>query len=373
MGYYSYYPPYVTVSEKRDKAAKKLAQLRKKDPNIQPVIIEGSMLAKTWWGKSWNKNLESYADYSNRIGRGRSYVRNGAVLDLKIQPGIVKALVQGSASRPYNVTIEIEPIKKNNWIKIKEACQGRLDSLPELMEGNFPKALSDIFMARGEGLFPSSDEINLFCDCPDWADMCKHVAATLYGIGARLDENPMLFFTLRNADVHELISQAVDDQTQNLLKIAENKSARVLDEVDLEDMFGIELDGTSEMPEKTQPESLPKPKGKSSKPHKAPKTEKENPTAPAIPTAPKSRKKGKIKKKVIKNLLKKTSSVKVKVKDKTDIQIVEGIIRRSLKGTDVSTIMEKTGFDNRKIYSVIARLKKLGKIKNVQRGVYQKV
>jgi len=233
--------------------------------------------------------------------------------------------------------------------------------------------LSDIFMARGEGLFPSSDEIKLFCDCPDWADMCKHVAATLYGIGARLDENPMLFFTLRNADVHELISQAVDDHTQKLLKIAENKSARVLYDMDLEDMFGIDLDETPEVPEKKQSVTLSKPKGKTPKPHKALKTEKENPKTPAIPTAPKSKKKGKIKKKVIKSLLKKTSSTKVKVKDKTDIQIVEGIILRSLKGADISIIMKKTGFDNRKIYSIIARLKKLGKIKNVQRGVYQKL
>jgi hypothetical protein len=166
MGYYSYYPPYVTVGEKREKAAKKLAQLRKKDPNIQPVVIEGSALAKTWWGKSWNKNLESYADYSNRIGRGRSYVRNGAVLDLKIQPGEVKALVQGSESKPYNVIIKIKPIQKNNWIKIKASCQGQLESLPELLEGNFPKTLSAIFMAKGEGLFPSSDEIKLSCSCP---------------------------------------------------------------------------------------------------------------------------------------------------------------------------------------------------------------
>jgi uncharacterized Zn finger protein len=331
------------------------------------VIIEGSLLAKTWWGKSWNQNLESYADYSNRIGRGRSYVRNGAVLDLKIQPGEVKALVQGSASRPYNVTIEIKPIQKNNWIKIKESCQGRLDSLPELLEGNFPKALSDIFMARGEGLFPSSDEIKLFCDCPDWADMCKHVAATLYGIGARLDENPMLFFTLRNADVHELISQAVDDHTQNLLKIAENKSARVLDDMDLEDMFGIELDGTSEMPEKKQPASLPKPKGKIRTRQKAFRTAEE-----IVKDSKKRRPGTTTKKEGVSSRLKKAVSAKVKGKDKTDIEIVEGIVRKSLKGVDVSTIMKKTGFDNRKIYSIIARLKKLGKIKSVDRGVYQK-
>jgi uncharacterized Zn finger protein len=365
MGYYSYFPPYVTVSEKKEKASKKLAQLRKKDPDIQPVIIEGLILAKTWWGKSWNKNLESYADYSNRIGRGRSYVRNGAVLDLKIQPGKVKALVQGSESRPYVVIIEIKPIQKNNWIKIKESCQGRLDSLPELLEGNFPKALASVFMAKGEGLFPSSDEIKLSCSCPDWASMCKHVAATLYGIGARLDENPMLFFTLRNADVHELIAQAVDDHTQNLLKIAENKSARVLDNLDLEDMFGIDLDETPDMPEKKQSVTLSKPKGKTPKPHKAVKSEKESPAAP-------KKKRSGSKKAKTESKVKNAVPTKVKAKTKTNIDFVEGIIHRSLNGADVSTIMEKTGFDNRKIYGIIARLKKLGKIKSVGRNVYKK-
>lgn len=371
MGYYSYYPPYVTVTEKKEKAAKKLAQLKKKDPDIQPVVIEGSMLAKTWWGKSWNKNLESYADYSNRIGRGRSYVRNGAVLDLKIEPGEVKAIVQGSQSKPYVVIIKIKPIRKDNWIKIKESCQGLLDSLPELLEGNFPKTLSVIFMAKGEGLFPSSDEIKLSCSCPDWANMCKHVAATLYGIGARLDENPMLFFTLRNADVHELISQAVDDHTQNLLKIAENKSVRVLEDLDLEDMFGIDLDGTPEVPKKNKPVTLPKPKPKGKKRihNKPANTEKESVTVPK-----KKRPRKQTKKASAQSRVKKATSAKVKVtaKDKTDIEIVEGIIRRSSKGADVSTIMKKTGFDNRKIYSIIARLKKFGKIKSIDRGVYKK-
>ena len=244
-----------------------------------------------------------------------------------------------------------------------------MDSLPELMEGNFPKALSDIFMARGEGLFPSMDEIKLSCSCPDWADMCKHVAATLYGIGARLDENPMLFFTLRNADVNELISQAVDDQTQKLLKIAENKSARVLDDMDLEDMFGIELDKPLEIPEQKQPDSLSKPKGKNQIRPKATETEKEN----VNKNLKKKPSGAQIKKKTAKSRPKKAFSAKVKVKDKTDIEIVESLIRRRAKGADVSTIMKKTGFDNRKIYGIIARLKKLGKIKSLERGVYQKI
>ena len=87
--------------------AAQLAKLRKKNPDIKPVIIDGK-LAKSWWAQAWNRNLEGYADYSNRIGRGRSYVKSGAVLDLSIKPGEVCALVQGSRAKPYDVTVRID-------------------------------------------------------------------------------------------------------------------------------------------------------------------------------------------------------------------------------------------------------------------------
>ena len=134
MSYWRY-PRYVSVAEKRAKAARKLKQLRKKNPAIQPIVLEGSTIAKTWWGKSWNLNLERYADYSNRIGRGRSYVRHGAVLDLRISAGQVNSLVQGSRSKPYEVTIKIKAITKKIWKNMKAACAGKLDSLPELLSG----------------------------------------------------------------------------------------------------------------------------------------------------------------------------------------------------------------------------------------------
>ncbi|MBE9571481.1 MAG: hypothetical protein IMF11_12700, partial [Proteobacteria bacterium] len=213
MGYWGY-PRYVSVAEKKAKAAKKIKQLRKKTPDIRPVIIEGRAIATTWWGKSWNVNLERYADYENRIGRGRSYVCHGTVLDLRIEPGNVTSLVQGTASQPYAVNVNIKEIPANIWEEIKVACEGKLDSLQELLIGKFPKALSEIFTAQGKGLFPSPKEISFSCSCPDWAYMCKHVAATLYGIGARLDEEPDLFFKLRKVEMNDLISQAIEDTTQ---------------------------------------------------------------------------------------------------------------------------------------------------------------
>ncbi|MGR3318381.1 MAG: SWIM zinc finger family protein, partial [Candidatus Anammoxibacter sp.] len=243
MGYWGWgYPEYVTVGEKRAKAAKKLQQLKKKNPNINPIVIEGMTIAKSWWGKSWNRNLEKYADYSSRISRGRSYIRHGAVLDLKIDKGEVNSLVQGSSSKPYSVSIKIKRISKNTWFDVICACNGNLDSLQELLTGKFPKAMEEIFTAKGNGLFPSPKEINFDCSCPDWASMCKHVAATLYGIGARLDDDPNLFFTLRKVNVNDLVTRAVKDKTKELLKKAGKKSSRIIEDSDLSSLFGIEMD-----------------------------------------------------------------------------------------------------------------------------------
>jgi uncharacterized Zn finger protein len=240
--YYYGFPEYVPVGQKRAKAEKKLKELKKKNPDIQPVVIKGKSIAHTWWGKSWNQNLERYADYSNRIGRGRSYVRHGAVLDLQIKPGKIRALVQGSQTRPYEVEIAIGKLDKNAWKRVRKAAGGQLDSLAELLAGKFPKPLQELFFARDGGLFPNPKEIGFDCSCPDWASMCKHVAAVLYGVGARLDENPSLFFDLRGIEVDDLITQAVKRTSRALLEKAGTKTSRVMDDVDLTDVFGIKLD-----------------------------------------------------------------------------------------------------------------------------------
>lgn len=242
MSYYGGFPEYVPVAEKRKRAQETIEKLKKKNPNISPVIIEGRNIAKTWWGKSWNDNLESYSDYSNRIGRGRSYVRHGAVLDLKINVGIISALVQGSAKKPYKVNINIKPISKELWKTIENECAGKIHSLEELMEGKFPKALSDLFTAKGKGLFPTPKEITMECSCPDYADMCKHIAAVLYGIGARLDHDPSLFFTLRNVNIDDLVKETVNKKSQQLLEKSKVKSGRILDDNDIFGMFGIDME-----------------------------------------------------------------------------------------------------------------------------------
>lgn len=246
MGFWSF-PKYVCKAEKKAQAEKKLNQLKKKQ-DVRPVIIHGSAIARTWWGKAWNKNLERYADYSNRIGRGRSYVRCGAVLDLQINAGEIKALVHGSRAKPYSINIKIKKLNRTAWQRVTSECAGMLESLEELLVGKFPKGLEETFMQRDTGLFPSPKEIDFDCSCPDWASMCKHVAAALYGVGARLDEDPSLFFTLRGVDTGDLVSRTVANKAESLLEKASKKSARIIADADLSSVFGIDLAGYADSP-----------------------------------------------------------------------------------------------------------------------------
>ncbi len=243
MGYYgSGYKKRVTVGELKLKAEKNLQKFKKKNPDINPVLIEGTKIAKNWWGKAWNDNLERYSDYENRIGRGKSYLKNGMVLDLRIEEGIAAAIVQGSRIKPYDANIYIEPLKKKIWESIVKDCQGKIESLQELIEGKFPKELSELLTAKGKGLFPAPDEIGFECSCPDWADMCKHIAAVLYGIGARIDNNPELLFTLRGVNIDELITKSVEKKSEELLKKSTKKSKRAILDEDISGIFGIDMD-----------------------------------------------------------------------------------------------------------------------------------
>ncbi|MDD4495432.1 MAG: hypothetical protein PHV32_14015 [Eubacteriales bacterium] len=233
---YDYYS-VPSVAQQKKQAEKRLDKLRKKDPDIQPIAIEGNKIAKTWWGVSWCKNLERYADYENRVGRGRSYVKNGLVLDLRITEGIITAKISGSSV--YNVTVKIDKLPDKIWKVIAELCAKRIDSITALVEGRFPEEFQDVFMRQGEGLFPSLKEIHMDCDCPDWASMCKHIAAALYGVGAKLDIDPLLFFILRGIDPTELIKKSVDEKMKLLLSNAKKKSGRVIDEKDVTRIFGV--------------------------------------------------------------------------------------------------------------------------------------
>jgi uncharacterized Zn finger protein len=238
MDYGDYYgfKPYVSVGARRAQAARELAKLQKKGRRISPVVIEGRTIAGTFWGEAWCDNLERYSDFANRLPRGRTYVRNGSVVDLQVGPGSVTALVSGSTM--YDVTVRVGPVSRARWSAICRDCSGAIDSLVELLQGRFSKGVMTRLCAEKTGLFPSPKEVLFTCSCPDWASMCKHVAAVLYGIGARLDHQPELLFTLRKVDQQDLISKAGSGLSK---KRKGPSGAKVLASDDLSEMFGIEM------------------------------------------------------------------------------------------------------------------------------------
>jgi len=239
--YYDYgWKPYVSVAERRRRAEKQKAKLLKGKGAVNPVRCEGRTIAKTFWGKAWCQNLERYSDYENRLPRGRSYLRNGLVVDLQVKPGEVAATVSGS--HLYSVKVRLKAVAKARWSAICKDCAGGIDSLVELLQGKFSHAVMERICREGTGLFPSPKEIELSCSCPDWATMCKHVAAVLYGIGVRLDEKPELLFVLREVDGGELIARAGEGIP---LSKSVPSSDRVLEGEALSEMFGIEMAGGS--------------------------------------------------------------------------------------------------------------------------------
>jgi uncharacterized Zn finger protein len=231
---------YVPVAERRRQAQQKLRKLRKKGQSVAPVTIEGRIIAKSFWGKAWCTNLERYSDFENRLPRGRTYVRNGSVVDLQIAKGEVLAFVSGSEL--YKIKIGIAPVTVGRWKAICRDCAGTIDSLVELLQGRLAKGVMDRVCQEGDGLFPSPDEIELSCSCPDWAGMCKHVAAALYGVGARLDEKPQLLFVLRGVNENDLLAGAGQDLS---LAKAAPAAAKVLDDSDVAALFGLEMAETA--------------------------------------------------------------------------------------------------------------------------------
>ncbi len=228
--------PYVPVAVRRQKGQRNIKKLMKKKIVIEPVEIVGRTIAKTFWGKSWCSHLENFSDYENRLPRGRSYVRNGLVCHLDIEKGRVKAIVSGSSL--YNVEVNIKSFPSAKWQDIKKQCAGQIGSLLELLQGKFSDRVMEVVTNPEKGLFPLAKEIKFTCDCPDWAEMCKHIAAVLYGVGARLDQSPELLFKLRGVDHEELIDLEVDFSKQGKKK---GKKQRLADQ-DLSEIFGVELD-----------------------------------------------------------------------------------------------------------------------------------
>ena len=216
-------------------AVREMNRLKKQGMKIEPVEVQGRKIARTFWGEAWCNHLEKFSDYANRLPRGRTYVRNGSVCHLAISEGKVEALVSGSEL--YEINLNISPLSANRWKNVRKQCAGQIGSILELLQGRFSNNVMQIVTDQKRGLFPAPGEIELACDCPDWADMCKHVAATLYAVGARLDQQPELLFTLRNVDHEELISAELDMHTAT----AGKGKRRRLKNADLSDVFGVDM------------------------------------------------------------------------------------------------------------------------------------
>jgi len=233
---YGSWKPYVSVAERRRKAEKAAAKAVKSGAHLAPIAAYRGAIAKTFWGKAWCDNLEHYSDYANRLPRGRTYVRNGSVIDLQLSRGEVRAQVMGSSL--YRVEISVATLPEASWRAIVADCAGSIDSLVGLLQGRLSEAVMARISQPGKGLFPAPGEITLRCSCPDWAGMCKHVAAVLYGVGARLDSQPELLFRLRSVDAGALVAQAGAGMTSAAKPPAKR---RLLDDAMLADVFGLEM------------------------------------------------------------------------------------------------------------------------------------
>jgi uncharacterized Zn finger protein len=253
---YHDWKPYVPVAARRAKAERSAAKLLQKGQTLSPVTASRGAIAKSFWGKAWCANLERYSDYSNRLPRGRTYLRNGSVIDLKIAEGEVSAQVAGSSL--YRISVKISAVSGAHWQGIARDCARSIDTLVELLQGQLSTAVMERITRPGTGLFPSPQEIRFSCSCPDSAAMCKHVAATLYGIGARLDASPELLFSLRKVDASELIAKAGEG---GAAQHQAPSSARILDASKLTELFGIDV--ASGQPEfSREPAAAPPPKKK---------------------------------------------------------------------------------------------------------------
>lgn len=235
---------YIPVGARRKTAAAEIAALRRQGRTLAPIEVSGRRIATTLWGKAWCENLERYSDFASRLPRGRSYLRNGSVIDLQISQGKVTALVRGTAL--YTVSIDVQPVPAVRWAALVSECSGQIDSVIELLQGKVPAGVMESITRKGAGLFPAPDDIRMACSCPDHATMCKHVAAVLYGIGARLDHKPELMFELRSVNPADLASQAVAGGVARGGK--ERAPEKALKDADLSSIFGIDIEAAEDAP-----------------------------------------------------------------------------------------------------------------------------
>ena len=325
MPFYGRWRPYVPVAQRRSNAARESASLKRKGHQLRPVWVQSKTIANSFWGLAWCRNLENYADWSNRLPRGRSYARNGSILDLQINPGEITAMVSGSSI--YRIRIAIKHLDAKKWKAIRQDCSQQVSSLLDLMRGKLPDAVLKRLTDPKEGIFPSPRELTLRCSCPDYATMCKHIAATLYGVGHLLDSEPALFFKMRGVDQAELVSDAITNQTSGDAIGLDGQSD--LAGEDLGAIFGIELASGQTPSTQTGKRRGPKsPRRNSAAAKQTPQDPAPKKTAP-----PTSAKKSAVTKATAKRSALKKSTVKKTTLKKTTVKKSTPTPKRSAKAT----------------------------------------
>ncbi len=181
----------------------------------RPRAVKGGIKAQSkrgafgesWWAKRWIAVLEGF-DLGSRLGRGRSYARQGQVVSIDIDKSTVEAKVQGSRPTPYTVTILFKTLTKAHWQKLTQALSTQALFAAKLLAGEMPQDIEQVFKAVGLSLFPATlQELETECSCPDWSNPCKHIAAVYYLLGEEFDRDPFLLFSLRGISRDELMNQ----------------------------------------------------------------------------------------------------------------------------------------------------------------------
>ena len=190
-------------------------------PTSRPREAKGGIKAKSkrgsfgesWWAKRWISVLESF-NIGARLGRGRSYARNGQVLSVDIESGEVKSKVQGSSPMPYSITIGVKTLTIKEWEKVAQVLSEQAIFSAKLLAGEMPEDIEVIFAKAGVSLFPEKlKDLTTECSCPDWSNPCKHIAAVYYLLGEEFDRDPFLLFRLRGMDREDLVKKLGQHET----------------------------------------------------------------------------------------------------------------------------------------------------------------
>ncbi|MEZ4726726.1 MAG: SWIM zinc finger family protein [Caldilineaceae bacterium] len=186
--------------------------------------------AKNWWAERWIKALERLVD-KGRLSRGRSYARKGQVLEIKESRDGIAAKVQGSRPTPYKITISLKHLSGAEWAKVIDALAERAIFTAQLLAGEMPQEIEEAFAAAGVSLFPGKrDELMTNCSCPDYANPCKHVAATHYILGEQFDEDPFLLFRLRGRSQEQIMEALRARRAADAPMLAEEREEYVVEE-----------------------------------------------------------------------------------------------------------------------------------------------